>query len=84
MPKFNNVELTQGTILKTRELFCDIYRQCIDDVLSGETKVNDPDGYIKWRKQSIELMSSGASDFSFTFLQRAYWVQTGENVALLP
>jgi len=84
MAHFNGVELTDETILKTRKWFHDVSLECIDEVKTGKVKVNDEEYYFKWRnEQAIEYMN-GYSDHTLTFLQRAYYIQTGESVALLP
>ena len=57
---------------------------CIKEAATGEVFVNDLNEYIKWRKQQIEAYERGENDHTFTFLQRAYFIQTGESVALLP
>lgn len=84
MSKFNGLELTADTIQATRQHFADIGQDCIDDVVSGLVKVNNLDSYVAWKKQSMEDALSGKNDHTLTFLQRAYWIQTGEMLALLP
>lgn len=79
----SGVEITEATILATREHFAQIARDCIADVLSGEHRVNDPEGYIAWRQQSIDDSLAGLGDSSLTFMQRALWIQTGDCPALL-
>jgi hypothetical protein len=82
--KFNGVTLTQDTIQKARQWFADNAQACIDEVRSGEVKVNDPESYFEWRKQSASDTLDGKNDHTFAFLQCAYWIQTGECIALLP
>lgn len=84
MRRFNGVELTEETIIKTREWFAQNCLDCIEEAESGEVSVNDLDEYRKWRLQSREDDLSGKNDHTVTFLQRAYFIQTGECVALLP
>lgn len=87
MPKFNNVELTQETILTTRKHFADNAQGCIDEVLSGNVVLpshTSQDIYFKWQRQRMADSLDGFNDHTWTFLQRAYWIQTGECVALLP
>lgn len=84
MSKFNGVTLTPETILATRQWFADNAQACIDKVVSGDMKVNDLIGYIERQEQLIDECLSGVWDHAFTFLQRAYFIQTGESVALLP
>ena len=82
--KFNGVELTQETILATRQWFADNAMACIAEVESGAVKVNDPEKYFAWRKESAANSLAGKNDHTFTFMQRAHYLQTGECVALLP
>lgn len=82
--KFNNVELTEETILATRKHVADIAQACIDDAVSGKTKVNDLENYCQWRNGHIKDGMAGFHDHTFAFLQRAYWIQTGEMIGLLP
>lgn len=82
--KFNDTEITQETIQRTRQHFADIAQGCINEAISGEVKVSNLQSYIEWQQGSIEYTLSGKNDFTFTFMQRAYWLQTGECVALLP
>jgi hypothetical protein len=47
-------------------------------------RVNDRESYFSWRREQIEEAHAGKLDHSFTFLQRAHTIQTGECIALLP
>ena len=93
--RFNGTVITQESIIATRMHFADIYRQCIvsaveynstpmDQLPDGKFFVNDLEGYIMVLEGQIVDMLAGKCDNSFTFMQRAYWLQTGEDVALLP
>lgn len=93
--RFNNTTITQETILATRRHFADIYALCIasavefdsvprDHLPEGKFFVNDKQGYILELESRIVDMLAGACDYSFAFAQRAYWLQTGQDVALLP
>lgn len=84
MSKFNGTELTAETIQTTRQHFADIGQACIDEAVSGVVKVNDLNSYIAWQQQSISDALAGRNDHTLTFLQRAYWLQTCEMIALLP
>jgi len=82
---FNNVKLTIETIKKTDMHFADIYQGCIDEVLSGEVKVNDKEKYILSNSTlKNEYLKGEVNRYNLTYLQRAYWIQIGENIALLP
>lgn len=87
MPKFNNVELSQETILATRKHFADNAQGCIDEVLSGGVVLpshTDREEYFRKCRVRAVNHTVGSYDHTWTFLQRAYWIQTGECVALLP
>lgn len=84
MATFNNVELTAQTMQRTRQHFADNAQACIHEVVTGEVTVNDPQSYFEWRcEQAVDAMA-GKIDHTLTFLQRAYYLQTGEMIALLP
>ncbi|MAM84313.1 MAG: hypothetical protein CL472_06535 [Acidobacteria bacterium] len=74
----NGVILTDETITATREHFADISRATIDEIRTGVTKVDDPDGTIAWLEDGIRSGLAGDSDHTVTFRQRALWIQTGD------
>lgn len=84
---FNGVEITHHSIIATRQHFADISQHQIDEALDGTyppaSHVNIGD-YIAMLEQEKVADLRGANDHTFTFAQRAYWIQTGESVALLP
>lgn len=82
MKKFNGVELTEETIIKTRKWFAQNCLDCIEEAESGKVFVNDLDTYRQWRLQSREDDLNGKNDNTFTFLQRAHFIQTGESVPM--
>jgi hypothetical protein len=84
MAQFNKVELTEESIQKTRKWFADNAIACIEEVKNGDVKVNDRESYFAWRNEQAKEYIEGHSDHTLTFLQRAYFIQTGESVALLP
>lgn len=82
---FNGVEITEETIEKTHKHFADICQGCIDEVKSGDVRVNCPESYFAENERRRDAhLNRTASVTNFTFRQRAYWVQTGKSVALLP
>lgn len=87
MPKFNNTELTPATMQATRQHFADNKQAQIDEILSGAVKLpsHNPQElhFARLRADAKECLA-GTFDHTFTFLQRAYWIQTGEMIALLP
>lgn len=87
MIKFNNVELTQETIQATRQHFADNKQAQIDEILSGAVKLpshNPQELHFARLRANAKEDLAGTHDHTFTFLQRAYWIQTGEMIALLP
>lgn len=83
MLKFNGVELTKDTIQKTRKWFHDNSIACIEEAENGKVYVNNLEEYTTWRNEEAKKSIEGCYDHTFTFLQRAYYIQTGESVALL-
>ena len=82
---FNNTELTKETIKKTDIHFADISQGCIDEVVSGDVRVNDIEKYINDNKAKRDnYLKGNINRNNFTYLQRAYWIQTGKTIALLP
>lgn len=81
--KLNGVELTPETIQATRQWFADNARACIEEMESGAVRVNDPESYRAWCEERARDALAGASDRSLTFIQRAYYIQTGECVPML-
>jgi hypothetical protein len=80
---FNNTEITTETIKQTRNHFAKISENCIQGAINKEFHVNDLDRYIIWKTNSKKDYLSGKSDHTFTFLQYAYFLQTGESIPLL-
>lgn len=84
MQYFNGVELTEESIRKTRKWFHDNAIACIEEVKCGKYRVNDPELYFKEEEKAAKEYIEGTHQITLTFLQRAYFIQTGESVALLP
>tara|TARA_R110000851_G_C12681116_1_gene523837 strand:+ start:207 stop:458 length:252 start_codon:yes stop_codon:yes gene_type:complete len=82
--EFNNKLITEETKIKTDKHFADICQGCIDGAISGKFRVNDIEKYIKSNKASIEISLNGEGRNNFTYWQRAYYIQEGECIALLP
>ena len=80
---FNGEELTEESILKARKSFSDNCLACIEDVKSGKSQIycNKEDFYEREERNAKDYLY-GLNDNTFTFLQRAYYIQTGESVAL--
>lgn len=76
--------LTPDTIQAARLWFAENAQSCIDEVLSGEVRVNDRPAFLKSQGWVKALALAGEFDRTLTFLQRAHFIQTGECPALLP
>ena len=85
--KFNGVVITQESIQACRQWFIDNQQACIDGALDGSlglaSHVNVTE-YIEACQLKQDAIESGEQDHTFTFMQRAHYIQTGESVALLP
>ena len=81
---FNNVVITEESLDKARQQFIDSCQRQINAAQSGEMKVNDVDRFIDRQIESMLDYESGRYDRGFTMLQRAYYIQTGESVAMFP
>ena len=82
--KFNRIEITQESINLARLDFAGIYERCIQGAMDGTMFVNDLEGYILNQEACISEVMQGDYDHSLTFMQRAYYLQEGEMLALLP
>lgn len=77
-------QVNNEIIIRTRQYYIDLCNTCIREALEGSTRVNDLFFYIQWQKRQIERIESGFEDNTFTFLQHAHYMQTGQLKALLP
>jgi hypothetical protein len=89
--KFNGVELTAESIAAAHRGYADNARDCIAEVESGKVAVIDREQYIEGceaRAAEHDAYANGTATaefrYSLAFLQYAYYLQTGESVALLP
>ncbi len=83
MLKFNGMSLTDETIQKTRKWFSDNAIACIEEAKSGKVYVNNLESYINLEEQLARDYIEGKNDHVLAFLQRAYFIQTGECVPLI-
>jgi len=81
---FNGEKLTKESIEKTEQWFINNAQGCIDEVLSGEVRVNDRESYFKSCNERMQRYKDKTYTISLTFLQHAYYEQTGKSIALLP
>ncbi|MEM7557211.1 MAG: hypothetical protein AAF378_24605 [Cyanobacteria bacterium P01_A01_bin.84] len=81
---FKGQLLTEETLLATDKYFADLNDQCIKEAKDGTTYVNDLKEYIAWCEDKKQKSLSGNSRNNFTYLQQAYYLQTGECIAFLP
>lgn len=84
MTRRHYAELTPEAVQAARQWFADNALACIAEVESGAMRVNDKARYFAQRRQQHDDALAGAYDNSFAFWQRAYLIQTGECVPLLP
>lgn len=78
------IQLTQETVVRTRQWFADNARECVVAATEGEFHVNDLPRYARDQEASAVAFLAGERDHTFTFWQRAVYLQTGECPALLP
>ena len=86
-PKFNGTTLTPETIQSTRQWFADNADACVREAEDGTAPLASHYPLEKYRRDMAERKRAalaGEYDHTLTFLQRAYFIQTGESVALLP
>jgi hypothetical protein len=76
--------ITPESMQAAREWFAANALACIEEVKTGKVKVNDPKRYFAWCQQRHADALAGKNDHTLAFLQRAYFIQTGECPALLP
>lgn len=85
--KFNGIQITEESIQACRQWFIDNQQACIEGALDGSlglaSHVNVTE-YIEACQMKQDCIDSGEWDHTFTFMQRAYYIQTGECVALFP
>lgn len=81
--KCNGIIITNETIAKTRVHFARIHRACANDALNGNVKVQDVDSYVNWQVQCEGDMLQGSNDHTLTFLQMAFYIQTGDCAGIL-
>lgn len=82
--RFANVDITDATIMATRKWFADNQTACMNEVVSGQVKVNNIKSYFEYCRQSAQDALDGKWDHTFAFMQRAHTIQTGECIPFLP
>lgn len=76
--------LTAESIQAAREWFAENSLECARMAKAGELYVNDMECYVEYCEKCAEDVLAGRGDMTFALWQRAYYIQTGESVALLP
>ena len=81
-------ELTQESIQKARLWFSNnclaMAEKARESIATGIFYCNNPEiNALKWEQEAKNWLDGNHSN-SFTFWQKAYYIQTGECVALLP
>lgn len=81
--------ILKETVFYTWLAFAENAQGCIDEVLSGKVKVNDQENYIKEKQVLAMQYTQNAEDVlipsstALWFWQKAYFIQSGENVGIL-
>lgn len=57
---------------------------CIEEAKNEVVFVIDFEDYSKWKNEQAKEYMEGKHDHVLTFLQRAYFIQTGESIPLMP
>lgn len=78
------MKLTAESIQAARNEMAANDLACIAEVKKGKVKVSDPEAYFAWCRERHDATLRGENDHTFTLLQRAHYIQTGEMRALLP
>ena len=78
----NRVQLSEETITKTCQWYIDNAQGCIDEVLSGDVTVNDPESYIEAKNALIVCFLSRDFEIGLWFYQKALHIQTDESVSM--
>lgn len=77
--------MTPETRARTRQHFADTWRQAAANGESHDDPIPpDLPRYLEWCEANAIAALAGEHDHTFTFLQRAHYLETGESVALLP
>lgn len=80
------VTLSKETILKTREQAIQICIDCVEEVLSGEVYLNPEYGILRYtNEQQCEMfeIELGNHDHYLSFIQKAYYIQSGKSIPIL-
>lgn len=84
---FNGVVITQESIIACRQWFADNADACIREAEDGTAPLASHYPVELYREKMAERKEAalaGEFDYTFTFMQRAQYMQTGECAALLP
>ena len=85
--KFNRVQITEESIHACRQWFIDNQQACISGALDGTLGLASHVNVLSYITKCTEKQTDiahGKWDKTFTFMQRADYIQTGESVDLLP
>ena len=84
---FNGVTITQESIIACRKWFADNADACVREAEDRTAPLASHYPIELYREKMAARKASalaGEFDHTFTFMQRAHYIQTGECVALLP
>lgn len=82
------VVLTVETLAKTFQWFADNQRACAEGAQNGDFFVNDVENYVldcnaRAQVYEAQIEKGPFGRLSLAFLQRAYYIQSGESVPML-
>jgi hypothetical protein len=80
------VTLTDATLDATWQWFANHERECARAAQAGEFRVNDLARYVEHCNQNAaryDAHNTEGRPLSLTFIQRAYFIQSGESVPML-
>lgn len=83
MKRYSIRDITEDTILKTREYGIKQCQDCIAEAISGKVMVNDLDKYVDHQNSDIVKYESGYYDDTIHFLSKAIYMQFGESVPIM-
>lgn len=86
-PRFNGTSLTPESVQAARQWTADNADGCVREAEDGTAPLASHYPLALYREKMAERKRAalaGEFDHTLAFLQRAYFIQTGESVALLP
>lgn len=82
--RFNGVDLTEESVLATRQWYHDACLTTAKAFRTGAMGSDDPEGAAQHYESFAAQALTDCADHTVAFRQRAYFEQTGKDVAILP